>query len=1245
MKKIIIFVSIAFLSMLLGACGSSETTPLNPDIPSDPDKPIGHEHCFQFRFDRDVHWLTCKECGRTYDRHAMKNDDIDERSLEYVSLLIQYGNNHNMEKYDEDDTYAYERCTICDFSRRVTKQVEYNATYHYQYVEARTFEDGHNYVTDQYKINEEKHTLSVVETIAPTYEHEGAEIIGCSGCDYWEYGDIIPKIEHDYSGEWGYNSSQHWRYCVDEGYEDRNSTPVNHTFKEVHTYKTGDLHGGLIYNACECGYKEAIDYEYSPNEEASLKYLSIKYDGHYNYYYDEKDHWKHHWIITTNELADQDKPEVITYPNYGWTGFAWEKIESPSYDYWGECWTENDYVKYINLPDYFSFHRETVHFKKLTALEGISVSSTNEELASKDFKLYNKSEDTLICVPQAMTFTDGIAILDVENIATYAFYGNSSVNNVYLKDQVKSVGDYAFNGCDNLTDTYVSIDSYETYFSFASALRGKKHLYSKGNNFEEEELTSIDLSNLELTELPSCAFSMCVNLTSVILPTSLTLIGSSAFSNCSSLTSVNIPDSATTIGSYAFNNCSSLTSIKIPNGVTTIGAYAFSGCSSLAAIVLPSSLNKINDDICDIYTTSTELYLKVDSIANFLNFSSKPKLQMKIHLLDENDEEITDFIVPEGITNIPAYAFSCCVLNSVSLPSTLETIEENAFKYSDVKTLSVYDTTEIEDASINAKNVTVHVSTVEKLFEIKEAFGNATNLKLLDDNNEEITELTIPGTIKTLTSEMFYGLNGVKKITVENGVETIDDGAFSSLSSLEEVTIPSSVTSLGGYAFNECEALKKVNLSNGLLSLGSNCFANCTSLESISLPDTVEEVGEWIFYSCRSLKTVHLSTALTYVGYDMFENCELLEEVNIPEGITIIKDGAFSNCYSLKTVTLPNSLTKIGKKAFQNNGLSSSLVIGNNVIEIGDYAFRNCDGITSLTLGNSVETIGSQTFEYCSGLSSVVIPDSVISIGYGAFQYCGLTSLILGSGLETVGNRAFCGNDFTSLIFGRNITSIGANAVYQCDDLTELTILGPAELASGALDGASNLNDLYVTSSLVSFGGGITIKNTYVTIYDWEDFSNIEWKPGAYNMYLLDENGDSITSVDIPDTMTEIPGALLMYCKNIDEINIPVGVTSIGYRAFEETAITNVVVPEGVIEIEFGAFMDCKSLTAVTLPSTLTSFGDSTFSGCVNLETLSFNGTIGQWIDISRGSNWGQNTKLTKVICSDGVYYLPNLYE
>ena len=83
-----------------------------------------------------------------------------------------------------------------------------------------------------------------------------------------------------------------------------------------------------------------------------------------------------------------------------------------------------------------------------------------------------------------------------------------------------------------------------------------------------------------------------VNITSIIIPDTISVIQANAFDECSKLESIVIPDSVTKIGDFAFRSCSSLTDIIIPDSVTSIGDYAFSS-SGLVNVTIGSGVKGI----------------------------------------------------------------------------------------------------------------------------------------------------------------------------------------------------------------------------------------------------------------------------------------------------------------------------------------------------------------------------------------------------------------------------------------------------------------------------------------------------------------------------------------------------------------------------------------------------------------------------------------------------------------------------
>ena len=89
------------------------------------------------------------------------------------------------------------------------------------------------------------------------------------------------------------------------------------------------------------------------------------------------------------------------------------------------------------------------------------------------------------------------------------------------------------------------------------------------------------------------AFIRCSGLTSINLPNSVTAVGESAFSECTALKSITLSPNMTIISMRTFYRCLSLTEISIPEGVTAIDSYAFNGCNELISMELPSTLSEI----------------------------------------------------------------------------------------------------------------------------------------------------------------------------------------------------------------------------------------------------------------------------------------------------------------------------------------------------------------------------------------------------------------------------------------------------------------------------------------------------------------------------------------------------------------------------------------------------------------------------------------------------------------------------
>ncbi|MBR5096377.1 MAG: leucine-rich repeat protein [Treponema sp.] len=92
------------------------------------------------------------------------------------------------------------------------------------------------------------------------------------------------------------------------------------------------------------------------------------------------------------------------------------------------------------------------------------------------------------------------------------------------------------------------------------------------------------------------AFEGCENLQEVDIPPTVEWIGERAFSNCVGLKKFSLTKSVKQIEQAAFMNCSALEEFKIPKGAEEIAAFTFSGCKSLREIEIPLSVRTIREN-------------------------------------------------------------------------------------------------------------------------------------------------------------------------------------------------------------------------------------------------------------------------------------------------------------------------------------------------------------------------------------------------------------------------------------------------------------------------------------------------------------------------------------------------------------------------------------------------------------------------------------------------------------------------
>ena len=288
----------------------------------------------------------------------------------------------------------------------------------------------------------------------------------------------------------------------------------------------------------------------------------------------------------------------------------------------------------------------------------------------------------------------------VTGIGDYAFYDCENLTDVALGSGVKGIGEEAFGNCDSLKNVYITdivnwckISFYKKYFLGANPLSNGANLYVNG-----ELLTELVIPD-EVTSIKDYAFQGCTSIESVTIPDTVTNIGKWSFYECTGLVNIAIPDSVTSIGEYAFVGCYNIPSIRIPDSVTSIGSAAFLECYKLVEVINMSYLNinkgESTHGMLGYY--ALEIHNGESKIVNqngYLFYT----YEGENYLLGYVGEE-TPLILPSDYNgnsyDIYKYAFYANKeITSVTIPDGVTTIGGYAFRYCSSLTEIIFKGTE-----------------------------------------------------------------------------------------------------------------------------------------------------------------------------------------------------------------------------------------------------------------------------------------------------------------------------------------------------------------------------------------------------------------------------------------------------------------------------------------------------------------------------------------------------------------------
>jgi hypothetical protein len=359
----------------------------------------------------------------------------------------------------------------------------------------------------------------------------------------------------------------------------------------------------------------------------------------------------------------------------------------------------------------------------------------------------------------------------------------------------------------------------------------------------------------------------------------------------------------------------------MPGGIASLGNNLFAGCRNIS---------KVN--ITDLAAWCQ---------TNFPTSYSNPLwCGAGLYL---NGEQVTDLVIPSGVTSIGDFAFMSAKITSVTLPEGATSIGTMAFNGCSTLTSIHFPSTitSVSNFAFNGcSNLTaLYITDLTAWNKIEFPLTNSNPLyyaKNLYLNGELVTDLVIPEGITSISQLSFTG-GKFNSITISEGVTTIGSSAFSGCT-VTSISLPSSLTTIESNAFSYTP-IESITLNEGLTTIEAIAFFNCPNLKSITLPNSVTTLGNSVFKLCTSLASVTLSS-----------------------GLTAISDYLFYGCSSL-TGTLTDEFT-------EGTDLNV-LIIPNNITSIGTYAFYGCSALENVWFGSGLQSIASGAFAYDNNITTV----------------------------------------------------------------------------------------------------------------------------------------------------------------------------------------------------------------------------------------------------------------------------------
>lgn len=685
--------------------------------------------------------------------------------------------------------------------------------------------------------------------------------------------------------------------------------------------------------------------------------------------------------------------------------------------------------------------------------------------------------------------------------------------------------------------------------------------------------------------LPGWSATYGSKVTEIIVDDTVTTIGNYLFYGHSALEKVTFGSGLTRIGDYAFANCTAFEAQDAEWNcpVTELGSYAFANCSIKKAGV-PATITKLGSGVFSgnpVEQISYRATAAAAHTADVVPFSG---------LADSVDTTIT---IADSVTSIPAFMFYKAEVEKINIGSGVTSIGEAAFSGS--------KTAEVAIPSGNAAyrvNADGNLYTADDLTIIAylgkhqdAAYTLATGVNTIAAGafygHPFLERMTFDATVINIGKEAFFACDKLESIAVNDFMDeasflaevTVGENwsgsaevIFSGLSwdiGVTKGAMTATLYSDGRLAitgsglmknwasasavdwYSKRNTITKVTFDGDIQSIGAYAFSGCESLSDCVLPDSVSNIGQYAFFDCKGITFFRVPDKVTTINTYTFANCTSLYWVDCGLGVQSIEPFAFAGCPTARYIAINGSAAEVKGNAFQGDKNATLLIVGKQqMTDFTDYTgindaatgsvdtkvFRICylkdieQGrlLKRYAANNTTAAIGS-TGSYAN--TSDLYAYSFDSNNDGKADYLHVAGA---SAMETTwaDKTQVPWNEIretlTKVCVEDDVTSVGPYAFEDCTALTFARIgKGAATFSTHAFYNCSSLKEFLCNVRSFSTGSLTADSNVFVNAGASAGFS-----------------------VVFEDDATRIPGYLFYNCKNLTNLTLGKGISSINSFAF-----------------------------------------------------------------------------------------------